>query len=93
MSRRCALTGKKPVFGRSIQYNHGGNWARRAPKTNRIFKPNVHRHRVYVPELGEWVTLHLSTQALRTISRKGLLKALKDEGRSLEDVKDIKRIG
>lgn len=86
MSRKCDLTGRKPMYGRSIQHRHGGNWARRAPKTNRVFRPNVHRHRVYVPELDQWVTLKLSAKAIRTISKKGLMRALRDEGLSIKDV-------
>ena len=39
----CQVCGKKPVYGRSIQHQGGGGWVRRAPKTNRTFKPNVQK--------------------------------------------------
>ncbi len=82
----CALTGKKVTFGRNIRHKASGGWARRAPKTNRTFKPNIHQHTMYVPEIGRNVTLKLSAKALRTISKKGLIAALRDEGLTLKDV-------
>lgn len=82
----CMLTGKRPVFGRSIQHQGGGGWFRRASKTNRLFKPNVHRQRLYVPEWGRWVVLKLSAKALRTIEKKGVLQAFRDEGLDLAQV-------
>jgi large subunit ribosomal protein L28 len=81
---RCDLTGKKVAFGRNIRHKASGGWARRAPKTNRTFRPNVHRHKIYVPEIGRSITLNLSTKALRTINKKGLIAAVRDQGLSVE---------
>ncbi|MGQ9829778.1 MAG: 50S ribosomal protein L28 [Roseiflexus sp.] len=81
---KCDLTGKKVTFGRNIRHKASGGWARRAPKTNRAFRPNVHRHTIYVPEIGRSITLNLSAKALRTINKKGLLAALRDQGLSVE---------
>lgn len=81
---KCDLTGKKVAFGRNIRHKASGGWARRAPKTNRTFHPNVHRHTIYVPEIGRSVTLHLSAKALRIINKKGLLAAVRDQGLSVE---------
>jgi large subunit ribosomal protein L28 len=83
---KCELTGKKVVFGRNIRHQASGGWFRRAPKTNRTFKPNVHRHTLYVPELGRSVTMNLSAKALRIIGKKGLAAALRDQGRSINDL-------
>lgn len=83
---RCELTGKKVAFGRNIRHRASGGWARRAPKTNRTFKPNVHRHTIFVPELGRSVKLSLSAKALRTINKKGLVAALRDQGRSIKEL-------
>ncbi len=80
---KCDLTGKKVAFGRNIRHKASGGWARRAPKTNRTFRPNVHRHTIYVPELGRSITLNLSTKALRIINKKGLLAAIRDQGLSI----------
>lgn len=78
MSRVCAISGKKPAFGRNVSHSKR--------RTNRRFEPNVQSHRVYVPELGQHVRLQLSTHALRTINRKGVMAYLRDEGLTLTDI-------
>lgn len=88
---KCALTGKHVVFGRNIRHQASGGWARRAPKTNRTFRPNIHAHTVFIPELGRGVRLMLSAKALRTISKKGLMAALRDEGMTLKDILNEER--
>jgi large subunit ribosomal protein L28 len=55
-------------------------------KTNMWQAPNVHDKRIYVPELDRWVRLRLSTRAMRTITKKGLMRFLRDEGLKLKDV-------
>ncbi|MEM8960923.1 MAG: 50S ribosomal protein L28 [Acidobacteriota bacterium] len=78
MPNRCAITGKKPMAGKNISHAHN--------VTPRWQKPNVQTKRVYVTELGRWVRLKLSTRALRTINKKGLMRYLHDEGLTLKDV-------
>ena len=78
MARRCAVTGKKPMSGHNV--SHANN------RTKRRFLPNLITKRIYVPETGQMVRLKISTSALRTIQKKGLLKTLKDEGLTLRDV-------
>ncbi|MCB1235925.1 MAG: 50S ribosomal protein L28 [Verrucomicrobiae bacterium] len=78
MSRVCTISGKKPAFGRNVSHSKR--------RTNRRFEPNVQSHRVFVPELGQHVRLQLSTHALRTINRKGLMAYLRDEGLTLADI-------
>jgi large subunit ribosomal protein L28 len=46
-------------------------------KTRRRFLPNVHKKRYFIPELDSWVTLKLSTQAMRTIDKLGVYAYLK----------------
>lgn len=46
-------------------------------KTRRRFLPNIQKKRVFVPELGDFVTLKVSTKALRTINKLGLYNYLK----------------
>jgi large subunit ribosomal protein L28 len=48
--------------------------------------PNLQKKRLYVPELDRWITVRLSTRALRTVNKKGFLRFLKDEGLSLKQV-------
>ena len=78
MSHRCAITGKKPMSGKNISHAHN--------VTPRWQKPNVQKKRIYVTELGRWVRVRLSTRALRTVNKKGLLPYLRDEGLTLKDV-------
>jgi large subunit ribosomal protein L28 len=78
MARKCAITGKKPVIGRRISHAHN--------VTPRWHEPNLQDKRVFVPELKQWVRLRLSTRALRTINKKGLLSFLRDHGLTLKDV-------
>ena len=69
---KCKITGKRPLSGNKISHSHR--------KTKRWQKPNVQSKRVWDEEAGEWVRLRVSTRGLRTISKKGLSKALKDAG-------------
>jgi large subunit ribosomal protein L28 len=48
--------------------------------------PNLKRKRIYVPEEDRWVRVQLSARALRTVSKKGLMPYLKDQGLELKDV-------
>lgn len=64
---RCEECGKGTQFGRSIQHRHSGKWFRRAPKTNRVFKPNVHRQLVF--KNGESVRMNICTRCLRTLAK------------------------
>lgn len=70
MSRVCEITGKKPEVGNNV--SHAKN------KTKRKFYPNLQKKRFYIPEEDKWVTLKVSTSALRTINRKGITAVLKE---------------
>lgn len=78
MARKCALTGKRPLTGNRVSHSNR--------KTKRRQYPNLQKKKIYVPELDRWVQVKLSTRALRTITKKGLLRFLKDEGLSLKEV-------
>lgn len=78
MARRCQLTGKGPMVGNRVSHSHR--------KTKRRQLPNLQKKRLYIPELDRWVSVRLSTRALRTVNKKGLLRFLKDEGLSLKEV-------
>ncbi|MBC8159699.1 MAG: 50S ribosomal protein L28 [Roseiflexaceae bacterium] len=64
----CQVCGKHPVYGRSIQHQGGGSWFRRAPKTNRTFKPNVQKATLTIAD-GSQVRLKLCTKCLRTMNK------------------------
>lgn len=65
MSKVCDLTGKKPITGNHVSHSNR--------KTKRRFYPNLQTKKFFMPETGEWVTLKVSTAAMRTISKLGSL--------------------
>ena len=70
MSRICDITGKKVMVGNNVSHSN--------KKTKRKFYPNLQTKKFFVPETGEWVTLKVSTNALRTINKNGIASVLKD---------------
>jgi large subunit ribosomal protein L28 len=68
MSRVCDLTGKKAMVGHKVSFSN--------KKTLRRFHPNLQTKRFFVPEAGEYVTLKVSTSALRTINKNGISAVL-----------------
>ena len=69
MSRVCELTGKRAMTGNNV--SHAMN------KTNRKFSVNLFKKRFYVAEEDKWVTLKVSTAALKTINKIGITAAMK----------------
>lgn len=70
MSRICQITGKKPITGHRVSHSN--------IKTKRRFLPNLQVKRFYVPEEDRWVTLKVSSKAIRIINRIGITAALKN---------------
>ena len=69
MSKVCDITGKRPQAGNNV--SHANN------KTKRRFNPNLQKKRFYIPEEDKWITLKVSTSALRTINKNGITSVLK----------------
>ena len=70
MSRVCELTGKKAMVGNNV--SHAMN------KTKRKFNANLVKKRFYIPEEDKWVTLKVSTSALKNINKKGISAVIKE---------------
>ena len=70
MSRVCQLTGKKVLVGNNVSHSN--------KKTKRKFYPNLQLKKFYIPETDDYVTLKLSTNAIRTINKKGIYQYLKE---------------
>lgn len=70
MSRVCELTGKRAMVGNNV--SHSMN------KTKRKFDVNLMKKRFYIPEEDRWVTLKVSTSALKNINKKGITAVLKE---------------
>ena len=82
MSKICQLTGKRPITGNNVSHsNH---------KTKRRFLPNLQKKRFFIPELGKWVTLKVSTSALRNINKLGIYAYLKKVSRKGADLGGLK---
>lgn len=83
MSKICSVTGKKPVAGRSytlrgIAKKKKGIGLKVTGITNRRFLPNLKKKRFWDPEEKRYVTLRLSTSAIRTIDKNGIGPVLRD---------------
>ncbi len=78
MSRKCKITGVGPMAGNNV--SHANN------KTRRRQLPNLQSKRIYVEELDKFVRVKLSTSALKTVTRKGLMTYLREQGLTLKDV-------
>lgn len=70
MARVCQVTGKIPVGGNKVSHSN--------IKTKRRFLPNLQKKRFYLAEEDKWVTLKLSTDAIRTINKNGLFSVIKE---------------
>ena len=70
MARVCQVTGKKPVTGNKVSHSN--------IKTKRRFNPNLQTKRFFLAEEDKWITLKLSSVALRTINKNGLLSVVKE---------------
>lgn len=75
MARTCVITGKSTQIGgrysnrtRATQFNPTGKARRKA---------NLHRRRIYVPELGKTIIVDLSVKGLKTLKKHGAYAALK----------------
>ena len=64
MPARCDLCDKGTAFGRNIRHKASGRWQRKASRTNRTFRPNLHRRVIWRD--GRRVRLRLCTRCLRT---------------------------
>ncbi len=79
MARTCAITGKSSLVGggysdrvRATKFNPTGTRRRYA---------NLQTKTYTIPELdNQKIKLTVSTKGMRTIAKKGILKALKDSG-------------
>ena len=67
MAARCELTGKGKQHGHNVSFS--------LRRTKRVFKPNLQKKTFMVD--GQKVTMTLSTQAIRTLKKKGILPTAK----------------
>ena len=63
MAAQCELTGKGKQFGNNVSFSQR--------HTKRVWRPNLQKKTFVVD--GQKVTMILSTQAIRTLKKKGIL--------------------
>jgi large subunit ribosomal protein L28 len=63
MAAKCELTGKGKQFGHNVSFS--------LRRTKRVFKPNLQKKTLTVD--GQKIVMTLSTQAIRTLKKKGVL--------------------
>jgi len=78
MSKVCKISGKKPLVGNNV--------SKALNRTKRRQYPNLQVKRIFVPELGKKIKLKLTTNAIKTIDRYGLMPYLKKQGKTLSDI-------
>jgi len=78
MSRVCKITGKRPLVGNNVSKSNR--------RTKRKQFPNLQTKKIFIPELGKTLQLKLSTTALKTIDKTGLMPYLKKQGLKLSDI-------
>ncbi|WP_343126593.1 50S ribosomal protein L28 [Buchnera aphidicola] len=69
MTKICQITKKLPLNGN--KRSHAMN------ATKRKFFLNLHKHRFWDPQKKKFITLKISTKALRLINKYGISKILK----------------
>ena len=70
MARVYQVTGKKPITGNKVSHSN--------IKTKRRFLPNLQTKRFFLAEEDKWITLKLSSEAIRTINKNGLYTVVKE---------------
>ena len=78
MSRKCKLTGKKPLRGNRVSKSNN--------RINRFQYPNLQKKKGFVPELNKSITIKLSVKAIKIVDKLGLIPYLKKQGLTLADI-------
>jgi large subunit ribosomal protein L28 len=83
MSKICQVTGKRPKRGftyaiRGIAKKKKGIGLNITGKTKRRFLPNLVKKRFWFSEENRFISLRLSTSAMRTIDKRGLGSVIRD---------------
>tara|TARA_B100000035_G_C21033338_1_gene569579 strand:+ start:3881 stop:4117 length:237 start_codon:yes stop_codon:yes gene_type:complete len=78
MARVCDVTGKKTTTGNNV--SHANN------RTRRKFLPNLQSRKFWVESENRWVSMKISSAALRTIDKLGIdevIKRMRADGKKI----------
>jgi large subunit ribosomal protein L28 len=78
MAKQCPITNKTSQVGGS--YSNRVRATQFNPTGKRRRQVNLIKSRIYVPELKKYVTVNISTKALKTINKNGAYVTLKKAG-------------
>jgi large subunit ribosomal protein L28 len=85
MSKVCQITGKKAMIGNNVSHSKR--------RTKRTFNVNLFTKKFYWVEQDCWISLTISANALRTINKNGLDRAMRDAAEKgylkIEDIRVI----
>jgi large subunit ribosomal protein L28 len=82
MSKVCSITGSRVTRGsvihrRGLAKKKGGVGRHVTKNVRREFHPNLHEHRIWVPEIKKYVRIRVTARGLKTINKNGAYRALK----------------
>src|SRR3954452_17944347 len=85
MSKVCSITGSKVTRGsvihrRGMAKKKGGVGRHVTKNVPRTFTPNLHEHRVWVPELKKFMRVKMSARGLKTLNKNGAFNTLNKAG-------------
>ena len=85
MSKICQITGKKAITGNNVSHSKR--------RTKRKFNVNLFKRKFYWVEEGQWISLIVSANGLRTINKLGLDAALKKAAKdgNLTEIKIVEK--
>jgi large subunit ribosomal protein L28 len=69
MARVCELTGKRMMVGNNVSHSNR--------KTKRRFLPNLVTKKFFLASEDKWISLKISTSALRTVNKIGIDEAVR----------------
>ncbi len=72
MARVCTFTGKRPNVANKVSHSN--------IKTKRRQLPNLQKRRFWWAEGNRWVTIRVSTRAMRSIDKVGLQAYAEEKG-------------
>lgn len=78
MARICEVTGKRKLKGNRVSHSNR--------KSRKFQQPNLQSKRFWLPSENRWIKLRLSTDAIRTIDKRGIetvVKELRAAGRKI----------
>jgi large subunit ribosomal protein L28 len=70
MSKVCQLTGKRPLTGNNVSHSNNRSKMRQLP--------NLHAKKIWIEEENRFITLKVSTRALRTLKKKGYARMVSE---------------